>query len=255
MGVALPILDITTFSDRTTRYAKTITTIPSEPATSGLFVLKDAGNNAKIGKRLLKGRWRGMPIFSLTLIERATCWSGCQAASICYGDNMPFAARYAPGAALETAVAADVATLTTRRSSKDGFLVRLHVLGDFYSPAYVRHWGTLLTQYPALHLYGYTHWRKASPIGAAVSTLVAQYPDRVSILRSDADEPDEDLPRAMTIERGAPAYPGTVICPEQSGHVDSCGNCGLCMGGRVSVSFIDHSRVRVPRATAALVHP
>lgn len=242
MTVALPVLDITSFSDRTTRYQKSIKPAPTTPSTSGLYVLKDAGSNAKIGKLLTKGRWRGMPLFALTLIERATCWSGCQAAAICYGDNMPFATRYEPGPGLERAITDDVATLASRKATRSGFVVRTHVLGDFYSVAYVRHWAALVASCPALHVYGYTHWRHASPIGRAVATLVQTFPDQVAILRSDADEAEDPLPKAMTISRGAPAAPGTVLCPEQTGKTTSCGTCGLCMSGRNAVSFIDHSR-------------
>ena len=37
-----------------------------------------------------------------------------------------------------------------------GFVVRLHVLGDFYSVEYVGLWRRLLRQYPTLRVFGYT---------------------------------------------------------------------------------------------------
>lgn len=168
---------------------------------------------------------------------------------------MPFASRYAPGPALEAAIERDVHTLAAKKATRGGFVVRTHVLGDFYSPEYVALWARLVADIPALHVYGYTHWRLASPIGRAVTDFVLAQPDRVAILRSDADESEDPLPKAMTIPRDGRAVAGTVICPEQTGRTTSCGTCGLCMSGRTSVSFLDHSRAKAsgPRlASAAL---
>lgn len=241
MGVELPVVDYA-FSDGSTRYKKNIKSIPTEPASSGLFVLKDGGTNAKLGSLMTKSRWKGMRIYGLTLTERTTCWAGCQNLSRCYGDNMPFARRYQHGDELVAALLKDLSTLQSNKRTSKGFIVRLHVLGDFYSEEYVRFWATALQTYPSLRIFGYTHHRHASPIGAEISRLVAENKELVSILRSDADEVDDPLPKAMTILRDEPAVAGTVICPEQSGRSPSCAECGLCMGGRVSISFIDHSR-------------
>ena len=38
----------------------------------------------------------------------------------------------------------------------NGFAVRLHNLGDFYSLQYVALWRRLLARHPALHVWGYT---------------------------------------------------------------------------------------------------
>lgn len=226
-----------------TRYGKSVHAVPIKPAqSSGLFVLKSAENNAKIGKQLEKGRWKGLRIFTLTLEERRTCWPGCQNWERCYGDNMPFAARYRPGAELEAAIESDIEKLASSRRTARGFLVRLHVLGDFYSVPYVWFWQRMVDLHEALHIYGYTHWRHADAIGSAVTQLVLQNQKRVAILRSDRTEPDDPLPDASTVGRGERAKPGAVLCPEQSGRTASCSTCGLCMTGRTSVSFIDHSR-------------
>jgi hypothetical protein len=37
-----------------------------------------------------------------------------------------------------------------------GFMVRLHVLGDFYSTDYVQLLAVALTAFPALHVFGFT---------------------------------------------------------------------------------------------------
>lgn len=232
---------------QTTRYKRSVVPVPQSPPKSGLYVLKESTTNKKLGsggKVIQKGRYRGMPLYSLTLEERATCWSGCQNLQICYGDNMPFAKRYTPGPELEAAIAVDVLRLSVRHPM--GFVVRLHVLGDFYSVPYVQHWQGLLDGAAPLHLFGYTHWPADHPIGQAVSGLATAWPDRVAFRRSDRTDESDPLPGALTIGRDAPAAPGSVICPEQTGKTASCTTCGLCMDHRVHVSFIDHSRRALP---------
>jgi hypothetical protein len=205
-------------------------------------VLKDIAGNAKVGdgaRRIVRGPFRGLRLYGLTLEERATCPTTCDNWDRCYGDNMPFARRYRPGGRLHRALSADVATLAARHP--EGFVVRLHILGDFYSEAYVAHWRLLLAATPGLRIFGYTHWPPDTPIGRAVTQLVQDWPGRVRILRSDG-ACDDPLPRAMTVPHDGAAVPGTVVCPEQTGRTRSCLTCGLCMNGRTSVSFLDHSR-------------
>src|SRR5690348_4524574 len=227
-----------------TRYRKSVIHTPTSPVQStGLFVLKRADGNTKLGGdtgfTILKGPFRGKPLFMLTLEERATCPTTCQNWNRCFGDNMPFAKRHQVDGVLMTAITQDVRKLAGKYPG--GFVVRLHILGDFPSVVYVDHWMGLLAQHQALHVFGYTHWPHGSPIGDAVVRMVKQFPKRVSILRSDG-LPGDPLPLAITVDRGAPAAPGTVVCPEQSGKTASCLTCGLCMNGRASVTFIDHSR-------------
>ena len=226
-----------------TRYLKQVKATPQTPVKStGLYVLKKSGGNKKLGKgRITKGPFRGMPLYALTLPERSTCWTGCQNWNRCYGDNMGLAPRYAPTPELPDALTKDIHYLQGKHP--EGFVVRLHVLGDFYSTEYVAHWHKLVSDFPALRIFGYTHWPQSTDIGWAVQQLVKDYTGRVSILRSDADgDPEDVLARAMTVERDGEAAPGTVLCPEMTGKTASCVTCGLCMNGRTSVSFPDHSR-------------
>lgn len=228
----------------TTRYKKSVVPVPESPPQSGLFVLKASTTNKKLGsggKLIQKGRYRGRPLYSLTLEERATCWPGCPNLAVCYGDNMPFAKRYTPGPSLEAAITTDVQRLSTIHPG--GFVIRLHVLGDFYSVEYVELWATLLRDFPSLCLFGYTHWPADHPIGAAVTSLAQWFPDRVAFRRSDGDATTDPLPVAMTVGRLDPAMPNTVLCPEQTGQTTSCTTCGLCMNTYTSVSFRDHSRL------------
>jgi hypothetical protein len=219
------------------------------------LVLKSGTGNKKLGGKVTKGRYRGMPLYTLTLEEGATCWSGCQNLNRCYGANMPFAIRYNPGPTLEAAIAQDVATLADKHP--DGFVVRLHVLGDFYSVDYVKHWAALLDQYHNVYLFGYTHWRAGSDIGDAVTTLVAGFPERAAFLRSDPTETGDLLPGAYTVDHDGRKdlhtlnRPGTVVCPHETGRVASCGACGLCMNGTTGITFIDHGPEQIRKRKVA----
>lgn len=211
-----------------------------------LRVLKSGKSNAKIGGVMKKGRWAGMPIFSLTLEERKTCPSTCQRWNSCYGDNMFMAFRYQTGVPLERALRADLDTLSARFPL--GYVVRLHVLGDFYSVRYVQGWTKALALHPALHIYGYTHWQKGTEIGDKIAAMVASYPAKVGILRSDNEHADIDsLPSAMVIPAHSlrPHAATDVICPTETGKAASCGDCGLCMNGHTSVSFLDYSHQEI----------
>lgn len=230
-----------------TKYRKSVVPVPKSPPASGLFVLKESTTNKKLGsggKVIQKGRFRGMPLYALTLEERATCYSGCPNWTICYGNGMPFAKRYQPGPELLDALTHDVQLLS--RKHPQGFVVRLHVLGDFYSVAYVQHWVWLLTTAPSLYLFGYTHWPADHPIGQAVAALHTQFSDRVAFRRSDGAGGHDPLPPAHTVARDAAPVAGSVVCPEQTGQTASCTTCGLCMNLTTPISFRDHSRFRTP---------
>lgn len=234
-------------SGRFTRFRMQV--VAPKPAPKGLSILGDAGVNAKIGGEMVKGRFAGMKVYTVTFEERKTCWTGCKALEICYGDNMWRARRIdtSDPQAVFDGLSSDCVRLerTTARAGRAGFLVRLHVLGDFFSLDYVAHWRALLERHPLLHLYGYTHWPHGSPIGDAVAALAGAYPERTSFLRSDGDRPGDPLAKAITVAHDGAAAPGTVVCPAQTGRTDSCATCGLCMNGRTSVSFRDHGHKAV----------
>ena len=81
-----------------------------------------------------KGKFKGYVIFTLTLEERATCPRECYHWDNCYGNNMAFAHRIEHGPALEAKLGEEIAELC---ATYKGVIIRLHVLGDFYSVDYV----------------------------------------------------------------------------------------------------------------------
>lgn len=228
-----------------TIFPKAVKDAPVQPTRStGLFVLKPAASNAKLGNGrnvFTKGRYVGMPLFALTLEERATCPSTCDRWRDCYANAMPFATRYTVNAQLFQALRADVKLLAGKHPR--GFCVRLHVAGDYPSVLYVELWRELLTRHAELHIFSYTHREPGTPVGDAVTLLVQDFPERVSVLRSNGQAGDP-LPLAIVVDKhSSQPAPGTqVICPEQTGRAASCLDCGLCTLGRIGVSFLNHGR-------------
>jgi hypothetical protein len=95
---------------------------------------------AKIGGDVLVGRLKGARIFTLTLEERATCPRSCAHLAGCYGNAMPHPVRWQADDAFEDRLSMEIAELC---AAHDTVLVRLHILGDFYSARYVGYgWDT-----------------------------------------------------------------------------------------------------------------
>lgn len=194
-------------------------------------VLHSVANNAKLGNGVpvvAKGKWRGMAAFALTLEERKTCDPGCQMRQECYGNNMRFTTRVSNDdpAALMAKIEGEVRDLL-RTYGK--ILVRLHVLGDFFSPEYAAFWAGLVRRYPGLHLFGFTQWPRDSDLGRAVQAINDADRERVWIRFSNAGGP-----MSANVEgEGIP-------CPEQIGKTASCMTCGLCWSTTHPVSFKRH---------------
>jgi hypothetical protein len=137
------------------------------PAAKLPRLLKSGMNSRKIGKIVAKGPWKGFPIFTLTLEERATCPRSCQQWANCYGNNMHFAQRISDDGTLTRRLWGELAALGAE--NPEGFLVRLHVLGDFYSEEYVAFWRAALEEFPQLRIFGFTARIPPDPIGVAPS--------------------------------------------------------------------------------------
>lgn len=110
-----------------------------------------------------------------------------------------------------------------------GFVIRLHVLGDFYSVGYVNFWAKALKKYSNLRIFGYTHRLRDTSIGKAVEGL--NDGDRVWIRFSDA---------GGMMSANCPPRKEDIICPEQEGRTKSCLTCGLCWSNVPSIGFLEH---------------
>lgn len=208
-------------------------------------VIKES-TNVKLGKRVLKGKLKGFKIFTVTLEERKTCPRSCAHWADCYGNNMPFASRYAANDDLVQRMESELADL--QKKNPRGFLVRLHILGDFFSVAYVDKWKSWLAKYPALHVYGYTANQpdaidpKERGIGQAVLEVQGAEPIRFAVRFSGNFKRDNmtalsgDDTRAIDMVDQGKAF----ICPVQTDKTASCGTCGLCWTALKAVVFLTH---------------
>jgi hypothetical protein len=191
-------------------------------------VLIDGINNAKIGNRVTKGPWRGMRIFTLALEERATCPASCSLLRECYGNGMPVAVRFRHTPSLMARLDEELAVLDDKY--QNGFVVRLHVLGDFPTALYVRHWEVWSDEFPALHVWGYTAHPRDSEIGRLIAGMNDHRPDRWSIRFSVPTDVRWSPMQAATIwtpeEMHTPL--DALVCPQELGKTQTCGTCALC---------------------------
>ncbi|QXN72741.1 helix-turn-helix DNA binding domain protein [Rhodobacter phage RcZahn] len=208
-----------------------------EPDTA---VLQPGRANVKLGARVLKGRHKGRKIYSLTLEEGRTC-PECDHADICYGGNMHLAVRWAHGPALEQAITNQLQSIANSRE-KLAPLIRLHVLGDFYSDHYARMW---FEQW-RVPIFGYTHHHPISLIGKRV---FAQDWEQFSIRfswRADRRPPVRSrgsvTVKAKTdaeFEEQAARF-DAIPCPVQTGRAESCAACALCWQTDRNIAFREH---------------
>lgn len=215
------------------------TTVVGASESPGLLV--SGKNHRKIGDRVVKGPWSGMPIYCLTLEERATCPDTCHMWNACYGNGMPLARRHRANGDLRFVLTRELGELNEKHP--DGFVVRLHILGDFHSEIYTRAWGDWLDMYPALRVFGYTAYPRDSAIGKIIKRLTDKNWNRFAIRFSD---PEPKPQGATTIWRkGQGQVPEGMVCPAQTGDTDCCGTCGLCWSEAMRstpIVFMAHGR-------------
>jgi hypothetical protein len=196
-------------------------------------ILQPAVTNTKMGKGktiITRGRWLGMPLYLLSLEERKTCPKSCQQWTNCYGNNMPFANRINhTSPAFYGTLEDELSGLASKHAA--GFVVRLHVLGDFFSVAYVRFWQRMQARHEQLRIYGYTHRYPETAIGAAIEKWNS--PDRTWIRFSDRGG-------EMSANVGAAVGAEDIQCPEEVGKTESCLTCGLCWQTTKPIKFIAH---------------
>lgn len=216
---------------------RTTTKYPKSVREDHIGLFKSGENNAKLGDKITKGAWKGLPIYSLTLTERDTCPTTCYHWDDCYGNNMPFAHRFKAGDGLESAIPEQLGKLAAKFPM--GFVIRLHVLGDFYSPEYVKLWADMLIQYPMMRIYGYSARMPGDPIYKELWLLNIRFSERVKIRFSHSKGYDSIDP--FTIYSGTDKMEfDSIICPEQLGKTESCATCGLCWGVKKSIKFLTH---------------
>jgi hypothetical protein len=212
--------------------------------------LKPASDNDKFKHTgITRLDFAGAPMYSLTLEERATCSDTCGQLLTCFGNNMPFAKRYEFTPELAAAIDAQLARLT-RKGRR--IVLRLHVLGDFFSEEYVYFWRRMLDKYTTLAVFGYTHWPHITKQGMAVLMLNNDFKGRCYIKRS-LDRKDQigvaEQNRGYTIvvKSWDDTPKGWVKCPAQKDKEKNgdnatigCANCAICISTDANVAFLEH---------------
>jgi len=209
-------------------------------------VLVSGHSAAKIGRKVMKGPWRDMPIFTLTLEERATCPRSCTQWDTCYGNSTPAARRigYDPDYLLPR-IQRELAQLSAENPK--GFVVRLHLLGDFPDVEYVIAWRTWMRMFPALHVFGYSARSPEDETGHTIYALNEKYPDRWAVRHSveanAAPGPMEATVIWRSVAPGVTHVAEGMICPQQLGRTELCATCGLCWepdASHLRIVFLGH---------------
>jgi len=146
---------------------------------------------------------------------------------------MPFAHRFSTNG-LTDKLEIEIAALMKKHPQ--GIVIRLHVLGDFYSVDYVNFWDEMLWKYSSLCLFGYTGREEESRIGKAIQELNRKFSERCVIRYSRSKEyTGSNLYAAEESFEGK-----SFVCPEQTGKSASCAACGLCWSVSKTVRFLSH---------------
>lgn len=216
-------------------------TVAEWSPSAGETILNGGEHNQKIGGDVMRGWLLGARIFTLSLEERATCPKSCALWRECYGNSMPQARRWRPSPAFEAALDLEVRALCIVHEK---VLVRLHVLGDFYSMDYLALWARLLEEHRNLAAFGFTAWKPESEIGANIARIRDTFGRRFSIRHSGRSGKYGSFTIDFPTQRKL--IGDAIVCPEQlSGNGDAragihCGNCGACWRGDRPIAFIEH---------------
>lgn len=200
-------------------------------------LLKPSSDNTKLGKGhkvIQKGILKGVPMYSLTLEERKTCPNTCLNWQQCYGNNMGFAHRIDH---TDKDFLSNLEKEIAELNKKGMFLVRLHVLGDFYSREYIRFWDWMLLKYRNLHVFGYTSlWNclKANMI----RDLRILYGRRFMV-RYSRPKPEISNMNDIFAAKAEQSTDG-IVCPQQTGKTQSCLTCSLCWETDKTILFVEH---------------
>jgi hypothetical protein len=134
-------------------------------------------------------------------------------------------------------VAAEVEVLDVRHVN--GFVVRLHVTGDFYSPTYVEPWAALLRQYSTLRIFGYTRRHdEGDPIAARIASVAAEFGWSRFAMRLSGAQSDTRSTVVVECPHQKPA--DAILCGQEIERKKNCGACALCWESEKRIALLQH---------------
>ena len=203
------------------------------------FKILKPSTNKKLGKKVLKGKYKDYKFVTLTLVERETCPKDCIHWDDCYGNNMPFAHRFS---------AEDQNLLQKRiyedllNSSNQLLLIRLLILGDFFNVKYVKFWSIMLNTFKNIAIYGYTANNINSKIalsGDIAKEIIKLNRSEDSHIRFSNDLTNSFSANSYDVVK--PVKGESILCPVQEDKTANCGTCGLCWNQKnQSIIFKTH---------------
>ena len=239
----------------------------NEPITSNAvnLPLKSSIANKKLSgenkvSMTTKGRWLQMPMFSFTIEERHTCPSYCKFLSNCYGNNMLLAYRYEVSDQVLKLIDEQLKELS--KTYRMGFIIRLHILGDFFSVNYTEFWRTRLKKYKNMHMFGYTarlnfdksddrHSEMDSTIFYQIKEMNEEFSDRCAMRFSGYEGDPEKVNYMIALSINEPLAKELLesnqafICPHEQisnktnkRKTRSCVECGLCWSNAITKAVI-----------------
>ena len=176
-------------------------------------------------------------MYTLTLIERETCTDECEHYKDCFGNNMHVAHRFEVNDAFMLKLESDIHT--TARLNPNGFLVRLHILGDFKSVEYTLFWERMMIHYPNLYVYGYSRnhidskYSHVRDIAKELIRLRSKYQDRWAVRFSNKLDEEYSANSRDITDKG-------ITCLAQVKASVSCSDCTLCWSSKKAIGFITH---------------
>lgn len=173
------------------------------------------------------------PVYEIATSTRTLVANGFLAHN-CYGNNSHAAERITAGDVTMAVLWDELADLETEHPG--GFMVRLHILGDFFSEVYVDFWRQALDAFPALHVFGFTaRDPHEDPIGEALFDLAMANWDRFAIRFSGAAG-------ELWASRIGDDDPDAITCPAQTDETGQrcCATCALCWQSQRSIAFRRH---------------
>lgn len=221
----------------------TATTTARHPISGAVF---PKGNGklkkARSLRRQQARRW-GVQVYNWNLRAIDTCPGRtplCE--SLCYADKGRYTLQIPRHVANREIADSREGIIERVENLPHGAWVRIHTSGDFYSARYVDTWRMAALLRPDVRFWGYTRSFAVARILPSLERLRAL--PNVQLFASIDSSSTATVPtgwRVAAMWIHGESQPGGLVCPEQTGAMSDCADCGFCVvATRGDVTFIQH---------------